>query len=47
MKKLARAVIWKSVTSTEQQESLLKSQIEAKDFTNQSEYIQNLIRCDQ
>jgi antitoxin ParD1/3/4 len=37
----------KSITFTEQQEKWIKRQIEQGDFTNDSEYIRNLVREDQ
>lgn len=41
------ATIRKSITFTEQQDSWIKSQIEGGDYTNDSEYIRDLIRKDQ
>lgn len=41
------ATIRKSITFTEQQDSWIKSQIENGDYTNDSEYIRDLIRKDQ
>lgn len=37
----------KTITVTEQQDSWIKAQIETGDFTNDSEYIRDLIRRDQ
>ena len=39
--------IRKTVTFTEQQDKWIKSQIEAGEFTNDSEYLRNLVRQDQ
>jgi antitoxin ParD1/3/4 len=39
--------IRKTVTFTEQQDKWIKAQIEAGEFTNDSEYIRNLVRQDQ
>ena len=39
--------IRKTVTFTEQQDKWIKAQIEAGDYTNDSEYIRNLVRQDQ
>ncbi|SFU19768.1 antitoxin ParD1/3/4 [Algoriphagus locisalis] len=39
--------IRKTLTFTEQQDKWIKSQIEAGEFTNESEYIRHLIRSDQ
>jgi antitoxin ParD1/3/4 len=41
------ATIRKTVTFTEQQDKWIKSQIEAGEFTNDSEYLRNLVRMDQ
>ena len=41
------ATIRKSITFTEQQDNWIKSQIESGDYTNDSEYIRDLIRKDQ
>ena len=41
------AVIRKTVTFTEQQDKWIKAQIEAGEFTNDSEYLRNLVRQDQ
>lgn len=41
------AVIRKTVTFTEQQDKWIKTQIEAGEFTNDSEYLRNLVRQDQ
>ena len=41
------ATVRKSITFTKQQDSWIKSQIEAGDYTNDSEYIRDLIRRDQ
>ena len=37
----------KTITVTEQQDKWIKAQIEAGEFTNDSEYIRDLIRRDQ
>ena len=37
----------KTITVTDQQDQWIKAQIEAGDFTNDSEYIRDLIRRDQ
>lgn len=37
----------KTLTFTDQQDKWIKSQIEAGEFTNESEYIRHLIRLDQ
>lgn len=37
----------KTVTFTEQQDKWIKAQIEAGEFTNDSEYLRNLVRLDQ
>ena len=37
----------KTITVTDQQDSWIKAQIEAGEFTNDSEYIRDLIRRDQ
>ena len=39
--------IRKTVTFTDQQDQWIKSQIEAGDFTNDSEYLRHLVRQDQ
>ena len=39
--------IRKTVTFTEQQDKWIKAQIEAGDYTNDSEYLRNLVRQDQ
>lgn len=39
--------IRKTLTFTDQQDKWIKSQIEAGEFTNESEYIRHLIRTDQ
>jgi len=39
--------IRKTVTFTEQQDKWIKIQIEAGEFTNDSEYLRNLVRIDQ
>jgi antitoxin ParD1/3/4 len=39
--------IRKTVTFTEQQDDWIKAQIEAGEFTNDSEYLRNLVRQDQ
>ena len=41
------ATIRKTVTFTEQQDKWIKAQIKAGDYTNDSEYIRNLVRQDQ
>lgn len=41
------ATIRKTVTFTEQQDHWIKAQIEAGEFTNDSEYLRNLVRQDQ
>lgn len=41
------AIIRKSITFTEQQEKWIKKQIEDGHFTNDSEYIRNLVKRDQ
>lgn len=41
------ATIRKTVTFTEQQDKWIKAQIEAGEFTNDSEYLRNLVRRDQ
>jgi antitoxin ParD1/3/4 len=41
------ATIRKTVTFTEQQDKWIKAQIEAGEFTNDSEYLRNLVRLDQ
>lgn len=41
------ATIRKTVTFTEQQDQWIKAQIEAGDYTNDSEYLRNLVRQDQ
>jgi len=41
------AIVRKTVTLTEQQDKWIKSQIEAGEFTNDSEYLRNLVREDQ
>lgn len=41
------ATIRKSITFTEQQDAWIKQQIEKGDFTNDSEYIRDLVRRDQ
>lgn len=41
------STIRKTLTFTDQQDLWIKSQIEAGDFTNESEYIRHLIRQDQ
>ncbi|MFT5214458.1 MAG: antitoxin ParD1/3/4 [Patiriisocius sp.] len=39
--------IRKTVTFTKQQDNWIKAQIEAGEFTNDSEYLRNLVRQDQ
>jgi len=41
------ATIRKTITVTDQQDKWIKAQIEGGDFTNDSEYIRDLIRRDQ
>ena len=41
------ATIRKSITFTEQQDSWIKHQIEKGDYTNDSEYLRDLVRRDQ
>mgnify|MGYP003664522695 FL=1 len=41
------AIVRKTVTFTEQQDKWIKAQIEAGEFTNDSEYLRNLVRLDQ
>ena len=41
------ATVRKSITFTEQQDAWIKSQIESGHYTNDSEYIRDLIRKDQ
>ena len=41
------STIRKTVTFTEQQDQWIKAQIEAGEFTNDSEYLRNLVRLDQ
>ena len=41
------ATIRKTLTFTDQQDKWIKSQIEAGEFTNESEYVRHLIRQDQ
>ena len=41
------ATIRKSITFTEQQDAWIKEQIQKGDFTNDSEYIRDLVRRDQ
>ena len=41
------ATIRKTVTFTEQQDKWIKAQIKVGDYTNDSEYIRNLVRQDQ
>lgn len=41
------ATIRKTVTFTEQQNNWIKAQIESGEFTNDSEYLRNLVRQDQ
>ncbi len=41
------ATVRKTVTFTEQQDKWIKAQIEAGEFTNDSEYLRNLVRIDQ
>ena len=41
------ATIRKTVTFTEQQDNWIKAQIEAGEFTNDSEYLRDLVRRDQ
>ena len=41
------ATVRKTVTFTEQQDKWIKSRIEAGEYTNDSEYLRNLVRLDQ
>ena len=41
------ATVRKTVTFTEQQDKWIKAQIEAGEYTNDSEYLRNLVRRDQ
>ncbi|MEM0516819.1 MULTISPECIES: type II toxin-antitoxin system ParD family antitoxin [Aequorivita] len=41
------ATIRKTITLTQQQDEWIKAQIQAGEFTNDSEYIRNLVRQDQ
>ncbi len=41
------ATVRKTVTFTEQQDKWIKAQIEAGGYTNDSEYLRNLVRQDQ
>ena len=41
------ATVRKTVTFTEQQDKWIKARIEAGEFTNDSEYLRNLVRLDQ
>lgn len=41
------AMLRKTITVTEQQESFIKSQIESGHYGNDSEYLRDLIRLDQ
>lgn len=41
------ATIRKTLTFTDQQDKWIKAQIEAGEFTNESEYVRHLIRQDQ
>lgn len=41
------ATVRKTVTFTEQQDKWIKAQIEAGEYTNDSEYLRNLARLDQ
>ena len=41
------ATVRKTVTFTEQQDKWIKAQIEAGEYTNDSEYIRSLVRQDQ
>lgn len=41
------STIRKTITFTEKQDKWIKSQIKAGDFTNDSEYLRDLVRCDQ
>ncbi len=41
------ATVRKTVTFTEQQDKWIKAQVEAGEFTNDSEYLRNLVRLDQ
>ena len=46
-KQFKMGVVRKTVTFTKQQDKWIKAQIEAGDFTNDSEYLRNLVRQDQ
>jgi len=39
--------IRKTVTFTQQQDNWIKAQISAGEYTNDSEYLRDLVRCDQ
>lgn len=41
------ATVRKTITVTEQQDSYIKAQVEAGHYTNDSEYVRDLIRRDQ
>ncbi|WP_310991881.1 ribbon-helix-helix domain-containing protein [Aequorivita marina] len=41
------ATIRKTITFTQQQDDWIKAQVQAGEFTNDSEYIRNLVRQDQ
>ncbi len=41
------SVIRKTVTFTDKQDAWIKAQVEAGDFTNDSEYLRDLVRRDQ
>ena len=41
------ATVRKTITLTDQQDDWIKSQVEGGDYTNDSEYIRNLIRREQ
>ncbi|WP_068546834.1 type II toxin-antitoxin system ParD family antitoxin [Thalassotalea crassostreae] len=41
------AVVRKTITFTEQQDAWLKSRVNSGDYTNDSEYVRDLIRKDQ
>lgn len=41
------ATVRKTVTFTEQQDKWIKAQIESGEYTNDSEYLRNLVRQDQ
>jgi len=44
---MTMATVRKTITLTDQQDQWIKAQIEGGDFTNDSEYIRDLVRRDQ